>query len=191
MNNEWTKYRNAAWDGTLLTVATFDGTIGQIILNNITEDENVYLHIFDLAVNRAISVSDYSATVAGTVLAKCSVPHGLGDAGDTATVTVEGTTNYNGAVSVTVVDGLKFYYTETYVAVETGTFKTLITPGTTVSDITLKVGGGNDGLLNQLVYNFPEPGFKFIKDLQILATTTIDGSTGAPSAVLSLSMLMR
>lgn len=58
-----------------------------------------------------IVVSDYSGTVAGTVLATSTTPH-LYDTGDV--VTVFESTDYNGDKSITVVDEYTFYWTDAY-----------------------------------------------------------------------------
>ena len=55
--------------------------------------------------------ADYSGTVAGTILATST--HGL-TTGDT--ITIRGTTNYNGIFAITVVDSTHFYFTDTWVA---------------------------------------------------------------------------
>jgi len=193
-------YHDSNYDGTLATVQSGAGSVGQIITNTNTDSVDVYLHLFDLPVGRAISVSDYSGTVAGTVLATCSMPHNLGTVGGTAVVTTAGTTNYNGTPTVTIVNGQQFYYTETYVAVEAGTFKTLITPGTTESLITLQifddalasgVASGSGVAATQKVVEFPGAGLLFENDLQMIATTTLDGSTGAPTDSISVFFLIK
>jgi hypothetical protein len=65
-----------------------------------------------------VSVANYTATVTGTVKIT-DVGHGLSTG---ATITISGTTNYNGNYSVTVIDDDSFYITATYVATETGTW---------------------------------------------------------------------
>lgn len=68
--------------------------------------------------NTAITVvADYSGTVSGTVLVT-SASHDL-QSGDTATIT--DTTSYNGDKVITVVSSDTFYFTDTFVATETGT----------------------------------------------------------------------
>lgn len=64
------------------------------------------------------AVADYSATVAGTVLVT-DAAHGLATGN---TITIAGTTNYNGTFSITYVSVDTFYITETFVASETGTW---------------------------------------------------------------------
>jgi hypothetical protein len=67
------------------------------------------------------AVADYSGTVAGTVLVT-DAAHGLSTGN---TITIAGTTNYNGTFTVTVVSVDTFYITETFVASETGTWTKL------------------------------------------------------------------
>jgi hypothetical protein len=62
------------------------------------------------------SFSDYSGTVAGTVLVT-SYSHGLTG---TSTKQISGTANYNGSYTVTVVDPDTFYFTHTWLGTETG-----------------------------------------------------------------------
>ncbi len=70
------------------------------------------------ATNAITAIVDYSLTVAGAIYIT-STAHGL-VTGDT--VTIAGTTSYNGSYSITVVDTDNFYVTATYVADEaTGT----------------------------------------------------------------------
>ncbi len=68
--------------------------------------------------NTAITaVADYTSTVSGTVLVTAA-SHDL-QSGDTVTIT--STTSYNGNKVITVIDANSFYFTDTFVATETGT----------------------------------------------------------------------
>ncbi len=60
--------------------------------------------------------ADYSATVTGTVKVT-DATHGLSTGN---TITISGTTNYNGNYSITKIDDDSFYITATWVATETG-----------------------------------------------------------------------
>ncbi len=62
--------------------------------------------------------ADYSATVAGTVLVT-DASHGLATGNS---ITIAGTTSYNGTYTVTYVGANTFYITATWVATETGTW---------------------------------------------------------------------
>jgi hypothetical protein len=65
------------------------------------------------------SVSDYSATVAGTILVTVTAGHNL-TSGDI--IAIHSTTNYNGVYVVTVVSPTTFYITKAYVSSQTGTY---------------------------------------------------------------------
>lgn len=73
------------------------------------------------------AAADYSGTVAGTTLFTTSTTHGL-TSGDK--VTIQGTTNYNGYYTATVVNTTQFYVTKTYVSSQAGT----LTYNTTITD---------------------------------------------------------
>lgn len=62
------------------------------------------------------SVSNYNSTVAGTILIS-STAHGLSTGN---TITIAGTTSYDGVYTVTVVSVNTFYVTKTYVSSQTG-----------------------------------------------------------------------
>uniref|UniRef100_A0A6M3IUC7 Uncharacterized protein n=1 Tax=viral metagenome TaxID=1070528 RepID=A0A6M3IUC7_9ZZZZ len=62
--------------------------------------------------------ADYSGTVTGTV-SVTDASHGLATG---QTITISGTTNYNGTYSITKIDDNTFYITATWVATETGTW---------------------------------------------------------------------
>lgn len=70
-----------------------------------------------LPTSKAITAfASYAATVSGTVKAT-SVAHGLSG---TTNKTITGTVNYDGTYAVTVIDVDNFYFTDTFVATETG-----------------------------------------------------------------------
>ena len=88
------------------TTGTGNTAFGYAALNNVR------------ATSGAIaSFSDYSATVAGTVKATCSVAHGLTG---TSTKVITGTTDYNGSVTITVIDATSFYFTDTFTTTQLG-----------------------------------------------------------------------
>ena len=88
----------AAWDASANVTSVADGTITGVIA----------------------SISDYSGTVAGTVLVT-DVAHGLSTG---HIVIISGTTTYDGTYTVTVVDVDTFYITHAYGATSTGVWTT-------------------------------------------------------------------
>lgn len=111
-----------------------------------------------------VTITDYSGTVAGTVLIKTG-----GSALATGDiVTLLGTTSYNGTYSITVVSSTTFYVTATYVASETsGTYHKSQhdLPADFHKSTEMKIGS-----------NFPQ--FKTEEYIQRLYTTT--PATGTP-----------
>ena len=80
--------------------------------------KNGYIYLYNTGFNTTgdiTSVTDYSATVAGTVLVT-SADHKLVTG---STIVIANTTNYNGSFTITVVDRDTFYITDTYVIDET------------------------------------------------------------------------
>lgn len=69
------------------------------------------------------SIADYSGTVAGTVKATTSANHGFSTSD---VIIVDGTTDYDGIHTITVVDADEFYFTETYTSSQTGTAAQLV-----------------------------------------------------------------
>ena len=108
--------------GRFNTTGSYNTANGiQALYSNTTGSYNtangVYA-LYDLKpTSKAISAfADYSATVAGKVLAT-SATHGR-TTGDS--LIISGTVNYNGTYTVTVVDVNTFYFTKAWVATETG-----------------------------------------------------------------------
>lgn len=154
----------------------------QIINPTIAQD--CYLHLFDKE-NRAGVCSDYSGTVAGTVLVTVNnamgIGHGLGDAGDVVAGVEVLSTNHSGAKTVTIVDQWSFYFTDTYVATDAIIFwATAIVLGTTESTLTVLCRGIDaDGYAGGFAQVIDAP---FGEGVIGAITTTLDGSTGAPTA---------
>ena len=159
---------------------------------NPTVAEDCYLHLFDKE-SRTGGVTNYNATVAGTVL--CTVDsglgmgHGLGDAGDVVAGVILTSTNHDDTFSVTIVDEWSFYFTDTYVADDADVifYKTVITLGTTAPKITILCRGVDaDGYAG---------GFATVIDALFeqgvigAFTTTLNGSAGAPTANCMASMI--
>jgi hypothetical protein len=90
-------------------------------------DENMY--IVAMATTGTATITDYSGTVAGTVLVT-DTAHGLLTG---MSVDITGTTDYNGTFTVTVVDANSYYFTDTYTSDQVGTWTATTTGGIVLS----------------------------------------------------------
>jgi len=167
------------------SLKTMGGVIKYMEAINVTDDD-LYAQFFNKKNGNITVIADYSATVAGTI--KVTVEddgygHKKGVAGDTATIVVEGTTDYDSAAAaITIIDAYNFYYTETYTSSQTGTWREAVTLGTTVPDFTKFIPKGNgvekSAALVELMH-----GVLLDNGIIFAVTKEIDGSTAPDSDI--------
>jgi hypothetical protein len=107
--------------GNLMTDGNFANANADAVWKNYgnwTIDATGALHTAGVASGTVDAVSDYRATVGGTVLIT-DTTHGLSTGN---TVTIAGTTSYNGTYTIVKVDANSFYIFALWVANETGTW---------------------------------------------------------------------
>lgn len=188
IRDKLTIFDTIAADETLTRMKERGCSLHYLEMTNINPHD-VYVQFFDIKQGDIISFEDYDATVTGTVKANVTrdgIGHNLGVAGATATLYIAGTTDYDSAsISVTVIDAFSFYYTETFNVTRTGTWREIITLGTTVPDW-FKFCGKGDGTNRAAALFESDRGIPFEDGVFFAVTTTARGST-APTAAIEFS----
>jgi len=182
-------YETITADETITRMKERGGIIKYLEVTNINPHD-VYIQFFDIQQGDIISFEEYKTVVAGTVRANVTqdgIGHNLGDAGDTATLLIAGTTDYNSAsISVTVIDDWSFYYTETFGVTRTGTWREVITLGATVPDHSVFCGKGDGTNRAASLKELPVQGLSFTDGITFAVLTTKFGA-GAPTAAIEFS----
>ena len=172
-------------DENVESLKTMGAIINYLEAINVTDDD-LYAQFFNKKNGNIISVADYSGTVAGTI--KITVEddgygHKLGDVGDVVSIALEGTTDYNNdPINATLIDAYSFYVTETWTQTRTGTWREIVTLGTTAPDFTKFIPKGN-GVDKAATLMELQKGVLLDNGILFAVTKEIDGSTAPDSDV--------
>lgn len=136
------------------------GVVTDPVVNVVSRDasNNVFWRYKPSISVSITSVSDYSPTVAGTVLATTSTPHNFAT-GDS--IIISGTTDYNGTFTVTRVTDTTFYFSNTFTSSQTGSavFNELMPSGKSGTENITTIGSRGSGffwngrIYRILIYN--------------------------------------
>ena len=171
-------------DENVESLKTMGGIIKYIEAINVTDDD-LYAQFFNKKNGNIISVADYGSVVVGAVLVTVEddvYGHKLGDAGDVVSLAIENSDYDNDPINVTIVDAYSFYMTETWVATSVGTWREVVTLGTTVPDFTKFIpkgdGVGKSAALVELMH-----GVHLDNGILFAVTKEIDGNTAPDSDI--------
>lgn len=190
------KYRNVTQKSAQVNMFTNGGTIRWAQITSPTPAEDIYVHLYDVYYRSgAMAFTDAGG---GAVL--CTLPQTMGKTlsdlglavGDEFELTISDTTSYNGAETCTVISKDSFTFVDTYVADEaSGTLVGTVVAGTTVPDFSLYIPGSTadkgHGIFNYI--GEKGAGLHFSQACRLIITTTVTGSTGAPTANCAINAL--